>query len=163
MTDTLKHYETQWQREHDRCQELERESAALAEELRLVKKQLREQDGHHSELQQALSDTHKKLKASQALVTEPDRLEELQRSLLTPQDWTDEFIVPFVEELESFDLLSELQNNRSSTKPTDWCSQLTKQISDLEESYNIDQAQTAKKVLMALWVYVQWSELVHGK
>ena len=162
MNDTLRHYEAQWRIEHDKSVRLEQENLALLTKIELLEEKLSSQAAGTLDLEERIYRLNTKLEHCYTQLEAPEKLEALQKSLLTPGGWTDEFIVPFVEELGAFSFLSELQYSRNASSPSDWCQKLLKSINGLAESFRAKDVREAKKVVIALWVYLQWLEIIHG-
>ena len=162
MSNALKHYEAQWRIEHDKSLRLEQKNRALSTQIELLEEKLSNQATETLALEGKIHRLNNKLEQCHDQLQAPEKLEALQKSLLTPSEWTDEFVVPFVEELDAFSFLSELQYSRNASTPTEWCQKLLTSISGLAEKHKTKDVREAKKVVIALWVYLQWLEIIHG-
>lgn len=161
MSEELKYYEEAWQKEKSekegfekRVRELEQSNLELTHNLEQQRKLNEELSHQNDSLSQTLSSVETQIKNI-------EQVEELAKRLLTPSEWSDIYIVPFVDELEAFDLLSELQYSSKPRMPHQWCNDLEIIVKRLESTYDNDDMKQAKKTTIATWVYLQWLELVH--
>lgn len=92
----------------------------------------------------------------------------LDKDLLSPKDWTEAYFIPFVDDLEAFELIEYLQYRGDTSTPTTWAEtlkelllKLEKQTNGLQDTNGLEQTtlKEAKKQVIALWVYLQWLDL----
>ncbi len=145
----LRHAEHAWKQERQRAERLEQECRQGHERLVALEGELTRLRGLEDELRRC----RQKL----------EELEAFKERVTHPHFWVREFAETFAEELDKLEsLLAPSGAGHASGAAVAWAEDLVGLVRDLENRrYERQRVEDARRLLLALWVWLRWKEVKH--
>ncbi|AEB10936.1 hypothetical protein [Marinithermus hydrothermalis] len=145
----LRHAEHAWKQERQRAERLEQECRQCHERLVALKGELTRMRGLEDELRRC----RQKL----------EDLEAFKARVTRPRFWVREFAETFAEELDKLEpLLTPGGTGSASGEAVAWAEGLVRLLRALEDQgYERQRVEDARRLLLALWVWLRWEEVKH--
>ncbi len=167
VDDKLAFYDKEWRKEHDKRLEGEKRLGELAQELAAERQRYEDLRRHLTTLQterdslrlQAQQFARDKEVLAGHLDILEQQLQALKASLAEPGAWLEAVLPGLAEDLELLDALPEVAQQSRAADPTDWVIETAQSLNNLEQQFDLREAERLRRLLGAQWVYLRWLEL----